>query len=411
MQQAAEGPRRVRVERGIYRNPSTGGYEIQYTDRDGRVRWRRVYGGLRDARLERAEVQTRLGRGDPMVRSRRTFADVGEEWLAAQTHLRKRTHSLYTTALRRHLAPRLGALRIVDVDEDAIARLIAELQASGLSGWTVQGILVPLGRILNHAARRGLIADNPMRRLERRERPRVERREMRILNSEEIDAVLQVATPAYRNVLATAIFTGLRQSELLGLTWADVDLGAGIIRVRRQLDRGGGYSEPKTPRSKRDVVLMPSLVTLLREHQLASAYSSSTDPVFVTRTGRPLYYRNLIRGAPSRAREGRSRQRRAATAPLPRPPPHICVAIDRAGPQHRFHRQSARARVAELHASCLRRFVRSRGARQPRPRPARSGLRRDADGALAAAFRSLSASVGEALVQAVCGGCAPVATA
>jgi integrase len=102
----------------------------------------------------------------------------------------------------------------------------------------VQGILTPLGRILNHAARRGLIADNPMRRLERRERPRVERREMRILNSEEIDAVLRVATPAYRNVLATAVFTGVRQSELLGLTWADVDLDRGDTRKDAQTHAG-----------------------------------------------------------------------------------------------------------------------------------------------------------------------------
>jgi integrase len=108
--------------------------------------------------------------------------------------------------------------------------------------------------------------------------------------------MLQAATPANRNVLATAVFTGLRQSELLGLSWADVDLEAGVLRVRRQLDRGGGYSEPKTWRAKRDVVLMPSLVTLLRAHRLASAYPDPTDPVFVTRTGRPLYYRNLIRG-------------------------------------------------------------------------------------------------------------------
>src|SRR5256714_9803464 len=131
MQQKPTPIRRVRVERGIYRNPATGGYEIEYTDGDGRVRWRRVYGGLRDARLERAEVQARLGRGDPVARSRRTFAEVGEEWLAAQTHLRRRTHLLYATALRRHLVPRLGAMRIVEVDEDAIARTIAELQASG----------------------------------------------------------------------------------------------------------------------------------------------------------------------------------------------------------------------------------------------------------------------------------------
>lgn len=58
--------------------------------------------------------------------------------------------------------------------------------------------------------------------------------------------MLQAATPAYRNVLPTAVFTGLRQSELLGLTWADVDLDGGIVRVRRQLDRGGGGPEPRS---------------------------------------------------------------------------------------------------------------------------------------------------------------------
>src|SRR5215471_1031206 len=72
MHEDPKRPRRVRVERGIYRNPSTGGYEIEYTDGDGRVRWRRVYGGLRDARLERAEVQTRLGRGERLPTSARS---------------------------------------------------------------------------------------------------------------------------------------------------------------------------------------------------------------------------------------------------------------------------------------------------------------------------------------------------
>jgi hypothetical protein len=50
MQRDSKTPRRVRVERGIYRSPATGGYEIQYTDSSGSVRWRRVQGGLREAR-------------------------------------------------------------------------------------------------------------------------------------------------------------------------------------------------------------------------------------------------------------------------------------------------------------------------------------------------------------------------
>src|SRR5205807_7638962 len=133
----------------------------------------------------------------------------------------------------------IGDVPIRELDEDTIAHVIADLQAQGLAGWTIRGILVPLGRVLAHATRRGIITDNPMRRLERRERPRVGRREMRILTPEEINALLAVARPTYRTLLATAVFTGLRQGELLGLQWADVDSGTGIVHVRRQLDRSG----------------------------------------------------------------------------------------------------------------------------------------------------------------------------
>jgi integrase len=288
-------PRRVRVERGIYRNPSTGGFEIQYTDSARRVRWQRVAGGLREARFARAEIQTRLGRGELVTRANRTLAEVGEEWLAAQHHLRPRTRQLYRTALDRHIFPRLGSRRISDINEDRIAHLVLQLEQQGLSGWTVRGVLTPLGRILNYAARRGLIPDNPISRLEAAERPKVIRREMRILRPEEIDALLTVATPAYRAILATAIFTGLRQGELLGLTWADINFEVGVVHVRCQLDRGGSRVAPKTRQALRDVILMPSLASLLGEHKLASGHSLPSDPVFATLTGQPMYFRNVTR--------------------------------------------------------------------------------------------------------------------
>jgi integrase len=265
MQANPKPPRRVRV----YQNLSDGGVEIHYMATSGRVG---------------------VDRGTQL-----SFIEVGEEWLAAQTHLRPRTHDLYRTALRRHLAPRIGTMAVGDVDEEVIAGVIVELEVQGLSGWTIRGILVPLGRVLAYAVRRRLIRDNPIRRLERRERPHVVRREMRILRSEEIDALLRAATPAYRPVLATAIFTGARQSELLGLQWADVDSDNGVLHVRRQLDRSGSYTQPKTPRAFRGVVLMPSLATLLCEHRGRASHGGATDPVFATATGRPMYYRNVTR--------------------------------------------------------------------------------------------------------------------
>lgn len=281
----ASQPRRVRIERGIYRNPATGRLEIEYTDEAGRLRWKTVEGGIAKSRRARAVAQ----------RCRRSFADVAEEWLAGQTRLRWRTYEGYERALDRHLLPRLGERAITTIDEDVVVELIAELELEGLAGWTIRGILVPLGRVLAFAVRRKLMPHNPVRRLKRSERPRVNRREMRILRADEIEALLRAAAPAYLPILAMALFTGLRLGELLGLCWGDVDLDARLVHVRRQLDRLGDYTEPKTPRASRTVVLSPSLAALLAEHRRSSAWTAASDPVFATASGRPMHYRNVTR--------------------------------------------------------------------------------------------------------------------
>lgn len=229
----------MRVERGIYRNPSTGRLEIQWTDETGRTRWKTIEGGLAKARRARAEAQ----------KARRSFADVAEEWLRTQTRVRGRTYENYARALDRHLIPRIGARSIASLDQDAIVEVIADLERQGLAGWTIKGILVALGRVLTFAARRKLIAYNPVGRLERSERPSTRSREMRILSSEEIASLLRAVPLLYRPILTVAVFTGLRLGELLGLCWGDVDFGAGVLHVRRQLDRSGRYSEPKTVRA------------------------------------------------------------------------------------------------------------------------------------------------------------------
>src|SRR5205823_4642812 len=105
--------------------------------------------------------------------------------------------------------PRLGRLRLADVNEDDVVGLIRTMQKAGYAAWTIRGALTPLRRILKHAARRGIINANPFDRLERGERPRTEPREMRILQPTEIEAVLKAANPRYFAALATAIFTGV----------------------------------------------------------------------------------------------------------------------------------------------------------------------------------------------------------
>jgi integrase len=270
-------------------------YEITFIDSTGKRRWQVVDGGEEDARRELGRVQDRLFRGERVAPERRTFAEVADEWLPRQSALRPRTIEKYENGIRVHLKPRIGHLRMAEIDEDVIARLISDLREAGLKPWTIRGVLTPLGRILNYAVRHGFAARNPLRTLEKGERPKTESRRQRVLNDDEIGELLEAAGALYRPILATAAYTGMRLSEVLGLVWGDVDLEGGFIEVEYQLSRKGERVEPKTPQAKRKIVLMPALGRLLREHKLASPYSKDEDLVFCTARGTPHGYRNIER--------------------------------------------------------------------------------------------------------------------
>lgn len=290
---ASPPPRRVKVKdrRGIYYRVGADGkrrYEITFSDSSGRQRWKSIAGGLKDAEAALSEVKGKLARGERVTPTKATFEQVAAAWLATQSELRPRTRDAYESALRVHLLPRFAHRKIAQLNEDHVALLIAEMRGEGKAAWTIRATLTPLHRTFGYAVRRGLIAANPMDRLERGERPSVGRREMRILNRKEIGVLLEHSHEDHKPLLATATFTGLRLGELLGLTWDNVAFDAGVVKVRRQLDRAGDRVEPKTGQAVRDVVLMPALARVLKEHRLRSRFASDEDLVFASSIGRGL---------------------------------------------------------------------------------------------------------------------------
>ena len=100
--------------------------------------------------------------------------------------------------------------------------------------------------------------------------------------------MLAHALPTYRPLLTALLLTGCRISELLGLTWHDVDFDAAVIRIRAQLSRKTRERKSlKTPAAERDVVMAPTLSRLLKAHRMASAHKDGRDFVFCTATGAP----------------------------------------------------------------------------------------------------------------------------
>ena len=97
-------------------------------------------------------------------------------------------------------------------------------------------------------------------------------------------------------LISLGLHAGLRLGEALGLTWNDIDLDAGLIRVRRQLDsQTGELRELKTKAAKRDIPISSALRRLLLKWKLESLYALADDPVVSTATGVAVSHRNGLR--------------------------------------------------------------------------------------------------------------------
>jgi integrase len=252
-----------------------------------------------------------------------TFDNFADAWLAKQhSRLRPKTFELYGSYLRLHLEPRLGRRQLQAITVDDVASLIGEMrqgmryverdghferiEGRPFAGWTIRGVLVVLGRVLSSAARDGLIASNPVRRLEKGERPAVRRRSFPSLDKADVGRLIQSAPEKYRALIALSVLTGVRQSEALALQWKDVDVQAGVVRVSRQLDRQGAIVEPKTVAAVREIPIPPSLGRMLmaeKERAFARGLASRDDFAFASETGTPLGHRNIVRRGLDKALE------------------------------------------------------------------------------------------------------------
>jgi integrase len=302
----AKRGKRVRVAPGIYQrenDPDPSRFLIFWSV-DGVECSEVFHGTLTQAKKERERKRVKSDAGEIVAPSRIKFAEVWNEYeamvasLVGSGEMSKRTLELYRQRYRTHIEKALGARRVQEIQAKHLSDLLSTLRGKGLSSWTVRSVLTLAGSILNHAVTRGYRADNPIARLSKTERPKAKNKtKARILDVDEITRLIAHTIPGYRALIITAVYTGLRQSELLGLRWFDVDFDEAKIHVRHQISRATKSDKAtliplKSDAGERDLDLMPDLAKVLREHKLGSRYSSDSDFVFATLTGQPVYYRN-----------------------------------------------------------------------------------------------------------------------
>jgi integrase len=308
--------KRERVAPGVF--VRAGRYEISYTDPSGVDRMKTLGPvksdaepkglTLKEAKAAREKLRVEIRAGEAVTPSRTTFAEVADDFLRLFESLveagerSERTLDLYKQRNRCYLEPPFGRLPIQKVAPEHVSRLLAELRSAGKKPWTIKGIYVLLGGVFNHAMSRGLIAESPLKRLSRAERPKARASSKpRVLSHNEILRLLAHTIDTYRPLMATAVFSGMRLSELLGLRWQDVDFEAGLVHVRVQLSRATKQKPArllplKTDAGARNIVLLPELAELLRGHHVAEVVKGCGQPhdfVFTTEIGTPFYGRNV----------------------------------------------------------------------------------------------------------------------
>lgn len=238
-----------------------GGPTYYVVVREGRKLHRdRAGKNRRQAQRALTKIQGRVDEGDFRPQLTIRFDDWGERWL--QSLERKETTRAGYRSTVAYATQLFGAKVVRKLHPEDVAGLNLFLREHGVSASTRAKHLRVLGACLAAAVAHGYAARNPVRQLPKAERPRAERKESAYFENEELPRLFaEVSEGLLMTLFQLALKTGMRQGELLALTWGDIDLGEAVIRVRRTIT-DGHLSLPKN-HERRDVDLTADVVALL----------------------------------------------------------------------------------------------------------------------------------------------------
>jgi integrase len=273
---------------------------VDYTDQAGE-RHIRTFDRKKDADAYHATVKVDVRHG-VHTSSKVTVAEAGAQWLAdGEGRLEPATLESYAQHLNDHIVPYLGAVKLSQLTVPAVREFTDRLRKDGRSPAMIRRVVGDLGSILADAQERGLVAQNVVRSLSHRKKRRATEKRHKprlkvgvdIPAPEEIRAIVAHLKGRWRPLLMTAIFTGLRASELRGLQWSDVDLKKAELHVRQRADKFKTIGKPKSASGQRTIPMPPILVNTLREWKLACP-KSELGLVFPTGAGNVEDHANIV---------------------------------------------------------------------------------------------------------------------
>jgi len=249
---------------------------VSYKDAQGKRRqvWKTYQCNKPEAEKKLREMLTELDKGTFVHPGKETVREYLTRWLAdyCKPNLSPRTHELYRYMCDKHIIPSLGNIRLSELNVVHLQHLYAEKLASGLSKRTVQLIHVTIHKALKSGV--GSVLNYNVAEL-LKDKPKAGRPEQHTMSEADMHIFLDAARGTEHYALFYVyLFTAMRRSELLALTWDNVDLKLGQVSVTRTMqylhsepvDNRISFKQPKTLKSRRLISLTPSTVDVLIEH-------------------------------------------------------------------------------------------------------------------------------------------------
>ena len=283
-----------------------GKYTLGYDPKTGKLIRKSVYGKTqKEVRLALSKIVSEMDSGTYAEPSKMKVSQWLDEWLASYTmNIKPATRSAYEEHIRVHIKPSLGDIPLKQLSTRDIQQLYTNLlKERELSPKTVRNIHGVLHRTLEQAKLLGYIRVNPA---DAAVTPRVEKKQVETLDAEDIGKFLAaIRGTKYEYPLFVAVFTGLRQGELLGLTWDCGDFEHGMLLINKQHNRVKGDTEFRFASLKNDkarvLTVADEVIDVLKLQKqrqeswaaaLGNGWENPDNLVFTTEFGR--YINNKI---------------------------------------------------------------------------------------------------------------------
>jgi integrase len=258
----------------------------------------------REAKKALREAQAMADKGKYILSTKTSYGEYLREWFGIrQSKLGSQTVANHSLNINRHIIPLIGHIQLTELNVHHIEKFLGKLREKGLAEATIKKILSIVSSSLISATRKDMIQKNPAAFADNK--PKIKRKQVDVWDEFEVKRFLDFVSRAntrYYTALHLAIATGMRQGEILGLRWQDVDLSRKLISVKQTLSHDGKeFGPPKTESSIRSIsiddrtveVLEQQRSFILLEKQRNQAVYVDHDLVNCTNVGTPCNPRDL----------------------------------------------------------------------------------------------------------------------